>query len=81
MISVVLLVSSITLILIAKKLQQYNTLVVENNMIKNTLKCENEYYEDIEKKYLKTRLLSHDMKNHILCINAMIKKVLMLLLI
>lgn len=73
-ISVVLLVSSITLILIAKKLQQYNTLVVENNMIKNTLKCENEYYEDIEKKYLKTRLLSHDMKNHILCINAMIKK-------
>ncbi|MBT2158921.1 hypothetical protein KK423_14310 [Clostridioides difficile] len=43
-------------------------------MIKNTLKYENEYYEDIEKKYLKTRLLSHDMKNHILCINAMIKK-------
>lgn len=62
MISVVLLISSITLVLIAKKLQQYNTLVVENNMIKNTLKYENEYYEDIEKKYLKTRLLSHDMK-------------------
>lgn len=74
MISVVLLISSIILILIAKKLQQYNTLVVENNMIKNILKCENEYYEDIEKKYLKTRLLNHDMKNHILCINAMVKK-------
>ncbi|MBY2477923.1 ATP-binding protein [Clostridioides difficile] len=74
MISIVLLLSSIVLILIAKKLQQYNTLLVENNMIKNVLKCENEYYEDIEKKYLKTRLLSHDMKNHLLCINAMIKK-------
>lgn len=74
MISVVLLISSIILILIAKKLQQYNTLMVENNMIKNILKSESEYYEDIEKKYLKTRLLSHDMKNHLLCINAMIKK-------
>ncbi|MFL8799683.1 MULTISPECIES: ATP-binding protein [unclassified Clostridioides] len=74
MISVVLLISSIILILIAKKLQQYNTLMVENNMIKNVLKSESEYYEDIEKKYLKTRLLSHDMKNHLLCINAMIKK-------
>ncbi|NMS89199.1 GHKL domain-containing protein [Clostridioides difficile] len=74
MISIVLLISSIILILIAKKLQQYNTLMVENNMIKNVLKCESEYYEDIEKKYLKTRLLSHDMKNHLLCINAMIKK-------
>lgn len=73
-ISIVLLISSIILILIAKKLQQYNTLLSENNMIKNILKCENEYYEDIEKKYLKTRLLSHDMKNHLLCINAMIKK-------
>ncbi|MCC0784352.1 sensor histidine kinase [Clostridioides sp. ES-S-0108-01] len=73
-ISIILLISSIILILIAKKLQQYNTLVVENNMIKNILKCENEYYEDMESKYLKTRLLSHDMKNHILCISAMVKK-------
>ncbi|MCC0686595.1 MULTISPECIES: sensor histidine kinase [unclassified Clostridioides] len=73
-ISIILLTSSIILILIAKKLQQYNTLVVENNMIKNILKCENEYYEDMESKYLKTRLLSHDMKNHILCISAMVKK-------
>lgn len=43
-------------------------------MIKNILKYENEYYEDIEKKYLKIRLLSYDMKNYILCINVMIKK-------
>ncbi|MDB0438948.1 histidine kinase [Clostridioides difficile] len=73
-VSIMLLLSSFILILIAKKLQQYNTLMAENNMIKNVLHAKNEYYEDIEKKHLKNRLLSHDMKNHILCIKTMVKK-------
>ncbi|UDN62477.1 ATP-binding protein [Clostridioides sp. ES-W-0016-02] len=73
-ISIMLLLSSIILILVAKKLQEYNALIAENNMIKNVLHNKNEYYEDIEKKHLKTRLLSHDMKNHILCIKTMVKK-------
>ncbi|MCC0661316.1 GHKL domain-containing protein [Clostridioides sp. ZZV14-6154] len=73
-VSAVLFLSNISLILITIKLQKDSKLILENNMIKKIGEMQNLYYEKMEKKYIKTRLLSHDMKNHILCIKAMLDR-------
>ncbi|MCI9977466.1 GHKL domain-containing protein [Clostridioides difficile] len=73
-VSTILFLSNISLILITIKLQRDSKLILENNMIKKIGEMQSTYYENMEKKCLKTRLLSHDMKNHILCIKAMIDR-------
>lgn len=70
-IATVLFLSSISLISLIKKIQTDNKLLMENNMIEKISSMKNEYYKNIESKQLKIELLSHDMKNHISCIEGM----------
>ncbi|WP_236879019.1 ATP-binding protein [Clostridioides difficile] len=70
-IATVLFLSSISLIALIKKIQTDNKLLMENNMIEKISSMKNEYYKSIESKQLKIELLSHDMKNHISCIECM----------
>ncbi|MCC0697251.1 sensor histidine kinase [Clostridioides sp. ES-S-0048-02] len=71
MIAIVLLLSNISLILLIKKIHIDNKFLMENNMLEKISSMKNEYYKNIESKQLKIELLSHDMKNHILCIEGM----------
>nr|WP_228846478.1 sensor histidine kinase [Clostridioides sp. ES-S-0173-01] len=70
-ITTVLFLSSISLISLIKKIQTDNKLLMENNMIEKISSMKNEYYKNLESKQLKIELLSHDMKNHISCIEGM----------
>ncbi|HBG5350111.1 TPA: GHKL domain-containing protein [Clostridioides difficile] len=70
-IATVLFLSSISLISTIKKIYLDNKLLMENSMIEKISSMKNEYYKNIESKQLKIELLSHDMKNHISCIEGM----------
>ncbi|CEP41195.1 GHKL domain-containing protein (plasmid) [Paraclostridium sordellii] len=70
-VSVMLILSNISLIKIIGKIVKANNIELENNLIREKMDMQYNYYLNIQEEQLKVRKLYHDMNNHVVCIKKL----------
>lgn len=69
-VSILMLLSNLSLMFIARKIIKNKKLELENQFIKDKLEMEYNYYSNLRDNEEKIRRLYHDIKNHIACIHG-----------
>lgn len=70
-ISILLFLSSLSTILIIRKIRSDSVLLAQKDMVQNNLKMQYKYYMSIKENQDKIKQLHHDMKNHIICMRKL----------
>lgn len=73
MCSSLLMISNLSLIFMVGYMIRKNNLKAENEMIKQKIESQYIHYKELQNAQLKVRKLYHDMNNHVICIENMIK--------
>ncbi|EOU2096407.1 ATP-binding protein, partial [Clostridium perfringens] len=68
---ILLFLSSLSTILVIRKIRSNSILLSQKDMVQNNLKMQYKYYMSIKENQDKIRQLHHDMKNHIICMRKL----------
>lgn len=68
---IILFISSLSTVLVIRKIKSDSILLSQKEMVQNNLKMQYNYYMTIKENQDKIRQLHHDMKNHIICMRKL----------